>query len=205
VPVNDIACFSPRSLTRCVTLIATTLVVGACATVRSVSALRNVDFALDRVTAIRLAGMPLDGIRSVDDLSPATVAVVAAAALAGTVPLECDVIVQATNPATNPVAADVRRMDWMLVLDGEDTVGGRVTRRRTIPPGETVEIPVHVAVDLAEVIGRHAGTLLRVGVALAGGHTGPVDLGLRVTPIVDTPFGGLPAPAFTIPLEAAGR
>jgi hypothetical protein len=205
VPVNENACFRPRCATRCLTLITVTLVVAGCATVRRVSALRDVDFSLDRVTTIRLAGMPLDGIRSADELPPAAVAVVAAAALAGTVPLECDVIVQARNPASNPVAAEVLRMDWMLVLDRQDIVGGRVTRRRTIAPGESVEIPVHVAFDLAEVVGRHAGTLLRVAVALAEGRAGPVDLGLRIAPTVDTPLGGLPIPSFTIPLETARR
>ena len=59
-----------------------------CATLRGVSALREVDFEPDRVIGVRLAGMPLDGVRSAEDVSPAQVALVAAGALAGTVPLE---------------------------------------------------------------------------------------------------------------------
>jgi Late embryogenesis abundant protein len=115
------------------------------------------------------------------------------------------VIVRVSNPATNPVAAQILRMDWTLLLDGKDTVGGRLDRRYTIAPGQTVEVPVHVAVDLADVVGRHAGTLIRLGVALAEGRDGPVDLRLRVAPIVDTPLGGMRIPAFTIPLETAAR
>jgi hypothetical protein len=176
-----------------------------CATLRGVSALREVDFEPDRVIGVRLAGMPLDGVRSAEDVSPAQVALVAAGALAGTVPLECEVIVRASNPGTNPVAAQILRMDWMLLLGGKDTVGGRVDRRYTIRPGETVEIPVHVAVDLADVVGRHAGTLIRLGVAIAQGREGPVDLRLRLSPIVDTPLGGMRIPSFTVPLETTAR
>ena len=182
------------------------VLAAGCATLRGVSALREVDFQPERVTGIRLAGMPLDGVRSADDVSPAQVALVAAGALAGTVPLEVDVIVRASNPATNPVAAQILRMDWMLLLRGKDTVGGRVDRRYTIEPGETVEVPVHVAVDLADLVGRHARTLIRLGVALAQqGREGPVDLRLRLSPIVDTPLGGMRIPSFTIPLATTVR
>jgi len=201
----------PRCLTSSVTrglpfgLLALTALTSSCATIRGVSALREVDFEPDRVTGVRVAGMSLDGVRSMEDVSPEQVALVAAGALAGSVPLECQVIVRASNPATNPVTAQLLRMNWTLLLDGKDAVGGRVDRRYAIAPGQTVEVPVHVAFDLADVVGRHAATLLRLGIALAQGHEGPVDLRLRLAPIVDTPLGGMHIPAFTIPLETAGR
>lgn len=210
MPVNEDCSRDAKALSRCLTLraqrkppvlVAVIVLALGCATIRGVSALREVDFEPDRVTRVRLAGMPLDDVRSVEDVSPAQVALVAAGALAGSVPLECEVIVRASNPPTNPVTAEILRMDWMLLLDGKDTVGGRVDRRYAIAPGQTVEVPVRVAVDLADVVGRHAGTLLRLGVALAQGRDGPVDLRLRLAPTVDTPFGGMRIPAFTIPLE----
>jgi hypothetical protein len=178
---------------------------GGCATVRGVSALRDVDFEPDRVTAIRLAGIPVGEVRSADDLSPDLVAAVAAGALGGHVPLDCIVLVRATNPATNRVTARVLRMNWVLLVEGKETVGGVVDHALSIAPGQTVEVPVQVGVDLAEVAGRHAGTLLRLAVALAEGRQGPVDLAVRVAPIVDTPFGGMRVPSFTIPLDSVGR
>jgi hypothetical protein len=178
---------------------------GGCATVRGVSALRDVDFQPDRVTAIRLAGIPVGDVRSVDDLSPAIVAAVAAGALGGHLPLESIVLVRATNPATNPVTAKVLRMNWVLLVERKETVGGAVDRAFSIAPGQTVEVPVQVGVDLAEVAGRHANTLLRLVAALAEGREGPVDLAVRVSPIVETPFGGMRVPSITIPLESVGR
>ena len=189
----------------CVLILALTALAGGCATVRGVSALRDVDFEPDRVTAIRLAGFPVGEVQSVDDLSPALVTAVAAGALGGHVPLECVVVVRATNPATNPVTAKVLRMNWVLLVEGKETVGGAVDRALSIAPGQTVEVPVQVGVDLAEVAGRHAGTLLRLAVALAEGREGPVHLAVRVSPIVETPFGGMRVPSFTIPLDSIGR
>jgi hypothetical protein len=212
-PVNEDSSQRGKCMTRCSTptpgiglhVLAVLLVVSGCATVRGVAALREVDFQPDRVQGVRLAGIPLDGVRSPEDVSPDLLALVAAGALAGTVPLECQVIVRATNPASNPVTAQILRMDWMLLLSGRDAVGGRVDHRYAIAPGQTVEVPVHLAVDLADVVGRHADTLIRLGVALAQGRDGPVDLRLRLSPIVDTPLGGMRIPSFTIPLETASR
>lgn len=191
---------------RAATVLLALVTLGAgCGTIRGVSALREVDFEPTRVTGVRLAGMPLDDVESVEDLSPAELAAVAAGTLAGTAPLEFDVLVRASNPATNPVAAQVLRMDWMLLLEGKDAVGGTVDRRYTIAPGQAVDVPVHVAVDLADLVGRHAGTLLRLGMALAEGGDTPVDLSLRVAPTVDTPLGGMRIPSITIPLDSVAR
>src|SRR5262245_52571699 len=95
-------CSTPtRAFARCI-LGMLGIVASGCATMRGVAALRDVNFEPERVTNVRLAGMPLDHVRSVEDVSPADVALVAAGALAGSVPLECKVIVRASNPATNP-------------------------------------------------------------------------------------------------------
>lgn len=188
-----------------VLLTALAVLTGACATMRGVSALRDVDFEPSRVVGIRLGGIPIDNVTSVEELSPMLVATVAAGALAGQVPLECTVMVRATNPATNPVPAEVLRMNWMLLVERKDAVGGTVDRRVSIAPGQTVEVPVRVAVNLADVVGRHAGTLLRLAVALAEGRDGPVDLAVRISPIVDTPLGGMHVPSITIPLDSIGR
>jgi hypothetical protein len=42
-----------------------------CSTLRGVDALRQVDFALDRVTDVRLGGLVVRDVRSVDDLDTA--------------------------------------------------------------------------------------------------------------------------------------
>jgi hypothetical protein len=180
--------------------------LAGCGTVRGVAALRDVDFELDRVSGVRIGGVPLDDAEGAGRLPPALASEVAAGVLSGHLPLECDVLVRATNPPVNSVTAELVRMDWTLLLDGRETVGGQVLHPYTIPPGASVEVPVHVQVDLLRVLGRQLPTLLRLAEALAGDGKSPIDVRLRVVPILDTPLGPMRFPhPVTIPLDRIGR
>jgi hypothetical protein len=188
-----------------VALVATTMGAG-CGTMRGINALRDVDFEVDRVNDVRVAGMRVGGPHGAAEVDPAETAMLAAAALSGHLPLECEVVVRATNPPSNPVTAELVRMDWTLLLDGRKTVGGRVARPYTIPPGESADVPVHVAVDLFQMLGREMPTLLRLAAALAGDGRSPVDARLQLNPYLETPLGAMRFPhAITVPLESVGR
>ena len=45
-------------------VVGVSIVLPGCSTMRGVDALRHVDFELERVTGMRVAGMPIDGVRS---------------------------------------------------------------------------------------------------------------------------------------------
>ena len=178
-----------------------------CGTMRAVDALRHVDFELDRVTGVRVAGMPIDDVRSPDDLTTTQGARLAAAVLTGDLPVDCDVIVRATNPASNPVAADLLRMDWTLLLDGRKATSGVLDRRYTIAPGQAVDIPVHVALNLGDLLRHHGPNLMRLALALAGESSSPVEVSLRVVPLIDTPLGTMrfPAPITIVRRTVGGK
>ena len=169
-------------------------VVAGCSTLRGVEALREVDFALDRVTDVRLAGVAMRDVRSVDDLDTAQGAQLAAAALMGDLPLDCTVVLRASNPPSNAVTAELMRMDWALLLDGRKAAAGRMDRRYSIAPGETQDIAVPVAVNLSDLLRHHGPRLLRLALALAGEGSSPVDVTLRVVPLIDTPLGTMRSP-----------
>jgi hypothetical protein len=165
-----------------------------CSTLRGVEALREVDFRLDRVADVRLAGVAVRDVHSVDDLDTAQGAQFAAAALMGDLPLDCIVVLRATNPPSNAVTAELMRMDWTLLLDGRKAAAGRMDRRYSIAPGETQDIAVPVAVNLGDLLRHHGPRLLRLALALAGEGSSPVDVTLRVVPLIDTPLGTMRSP-----------
>ena len=169
-------------------------VVAGCSTLRGVEALREVDFALDRVTDVRLAGVAMRDVRSVDDLDTAQGAQLAAAALMGDLPLDCTVVLRASNPPSNAVTAELMRRDWALLLDNRKAAAGRMDRRYSIAPGETQDIAVPVAVNLGDLLRHHGPRLLRLALALAGEGSSPVDVTLRVVPLIDTPLGTMRSP-----------
>lgn len=192
-------------MTRGAWVLVATLAVGACGTLRGVHALRDVDATLDRVVDVRLGGVRLGDVESPRALSPLDVAGLTAGTLAGRLPLACTAIVRIENPATKRVTAELLRTRWTLRVGDRDVAGGAVDRRYSIAPGQAVEVPLRVAVDLADVLERDTGTLLRLALALAGDGRSPVDVQLRLVPILDTPLGGVPTPAITVPLLRAGR
>ena len=165
-----------------------------CSTLRGVEALRQVDFTLDRVADVHVAGVAVRDVHSVDELDTAQGAQLAAAALMGDLPLDCTVVLRATNPPTNAVTAELLRMDWTLLLDGRKAAAGRMDRRYSIAPGETQDIAVPVAVNLGDLLRHHGPRLLRLALALAGEGSSPVDVTLRVVPLIDTPLGTMRSP-----------
>jgi hypothetical protein len=165
-----------------------------CSTLRGVEALREVDFTLDRVADVRLGGVAVRDVHSVDDLDTAQGAQLAAAALMGDLPLDCTVVLRASNPPSNAVTAELMRMDWSLLLDGRKVAAGRMDRRYSIAPGETQDIAVPVAVNLGDLLHHHGSRLLRLALALAGEGSSPVDVTLRVVPLIDTPLGTMRSP-----------
>jgi hypothetical protein len=165
-----------------------------CSTLRGVEALRQVDFTLDRVADVHVAGVAVRDVHSVDELDTAQGAQLAAAALMGDLPLDCTVVLRATNPPSNAVTAELMRMDWTLLLDGRKAAAGRMDRRYSIAPGETQDIAVPVAVDLGDLLRHHGPRLLRLALALAGEGSSPVDVTLRVVPLIDTPLGTMRSP-----------
>jgi len=192
--VHSIRNIERRASARLGAALALASVVAGCSTLRGVEALREVDFALDRVTDVRLAGVAVRDVRSVDDLDTAQGAQLAAAALMGDLPLDCTVVLRASNPPSNAVTAELMRMDWTLLLDGRKAAAGRMDRRYSIAPGETQDIAVPVAVNLGDLLRHHGPKLLRLALALAGEGSSPVDVTLRVVPLIDTPLGTMRSP-----------
>ena len=123
---------------------AITLALAACATMRGLSALRQVDFEVDRVATVRLAGVPLDRIRSVSDVNVLDAARIAAAVARRQVPLSFDLHVLGRNPAANQATARLVRLQWVLDLNGRETVSGTLDTVYTFAPGEVTDVRVPI-------------------------------------------------------------
>jgi hypothetical protein len=183
-----------------------TLTCGSCQTIREFTALERVDFALDRVENVRVAGVRLDGLRSFADVRPADVARVGLAVAAGELPLELDLVVQATNPADNPSQARLVRMAWTLLLEERETVSGELARDIVLPAGATTEIPLGMSLDLVEFFDGSARDLIELALSLTDRGGSPKTVALRATPVIETPLGPIqyPRPITIVRREVGG-
>lgn len=171
-------------------LIVTLALAAACATTRQFLALRRVNFDIDNVARVLVAGVPVERVRSYNDLNAMDIARLAAAATRGEIPLEFDLLVGGENPAENGTTARLLRMTWTLLLNGTETISGAIDTAYTFTPGSRTVMRVPIRLDLVRFFrssGRDAFELA-CGLANLGGCR-PTEVQVRAVPTVDTPLG----------------
>ena len=179
---------------------------GALLVPAGVAALRNVDFALNGVDALRLAGVDLSNVRSYSDISVGDGLRLVQAVSARELPLELRLDVEGTNPAENSVTARMVEMDWTLLLEGRETVTGGIEREVVLPPGQPTAIPLTVSVNLIEFFEGNARDLFELALSLAGQGGESKEVALRILPTVSTPLGPIryPNPVTIVNREIGG-
>lgn len=171
------------------------LVVGGCATLQQIVALRQVNFTIAGVGEGRLLGIDLAGLQSAADIGAQDLARVAGAVANGNLPLEFVVNIRAENPAENSTAAEMIRLQWTLLLDDRETIDGVIEDRVLLAPGDPTIIPVAVRLDLMEFFAGTAPELVGLALRFAGAESDAAEVKLRAVPTVDTPFGLIDYPA----------
>jgi hypothetical protein len=182
------------------------LALAGCATLQQLAALREVDFAIDRVADVRLAGIDLSRVRSYSDLSAADAGRLTLAVSQRELPMSFDVVVRALNPEDNSVDARLVRMEWTLLLQERETLSGTFADETVLPRGEPVDLPIGVSLDLIDFFQGSARDLLDLALDIAGQGGEPTEVTLRAVPTVDTALGPIRYPdPITIVSREVGR
>jgi hypothetical protein len=183
---------APRGVRRAAAGLA--LALAACATARGILALRHVEFEVDRVAAVRLAGVSLEHIRRAEDVRVLDAARLAAAVARQQVPLDFDVHVLGRNPEANPTTARLVRLQWILDLNGRETVSGVVDSAYVFVPGGVTDVRVPVHLDLWQFFQGNAADALDLALGLAGVGARRTEVVLRAVPTIATPLGPITYP-----------
>ncbi len=173
-------------------LVASTL--SSCQTLREVAALREVAFAIDRVASAQLAGVDINRIRTYQDLSPTDILRLTRAVTNQELPLSFTLHLDAENPPENSVQARLVEMDWTLFLDDRETVSGIFNQNLVLPPGEAVDIPIRIELDLVNFFGDNARDLIDLALAIGGQGGEAKRVMLQATPTIDTAIGPIRYP-----------
>lgn len=174
--------------------LAAILALSGCATLQQLVALRDVDFAVDRVTDVRLAGVDLSSVRSYRDLGVADVGRLTLAVSQGDLPMDFRLHLTATNPADNSADARLVRMDWTLLLQDRETISGVFADETLLPRGRPTDVPISMSLDLIDFFEGSAQDLVELALSLAGQGGSPKEVALRATPSVDTSLGPITYP-----------
>lgn len=170
------------------------LFFGGCATLQQIAALQQVDFALDRVDQVRLAGVDLDRVRSYSDLSVTDIARLTIALSEDRLPLALNLLVEGENPPDNEVDARLVQFEWTLRLEGRETVSGVFDREVVFRPGEPTTFPVRIELDLLEFFEGNARDLAELALSLSGEGGAPKNVALEAIPTIQTAIGPIRYP-----------
>jgi hypothetical protein len=185
-------------------LLSVCVLTAGCATLAAVAALRAVEFALERVTGGRLAGVDLDRYRAGGSLNPLDAGRVAVALGRGSLPLSFTLHVGAENPADNPPARLVG-LDWTLFVEGRETISGVFNDERTLASGARTDLPITMELDLVQFFGTNSRDLANLALNLAGAGGDPAMLRLEAQPSINTEFGPIRYPGRITIQHEVGR
>jgi hypothetical protein len=177
-----------------------------CATLQQIAALRDVDFEVDRLSDVRLAGVDIARVTSFSQLSAADVARLASAVSQRTLPMEFRLHLTATNPADNTVDARLVRMDWTLLLQDRETLSGVFADETLLRRGVATDVPIGISLDLTDFFQGSAQDLFNLARSLANPGGPPTQVTLRATPTVDTAIGPIryPGPITIVSRDVGG-
>jgi len=167
------------------------LFLSSCATLQQAMELSSVKFTFDRVSSVKVAGIDLMNLHSIDQLNMFQVARATLAVSRENLPLDLTVHVKTENPLVNQVAATLVSMDWTLMLDGRETISGTLNDRISIPAGEAQTIPLRLSLNMFKFFNeKNAVDLLDLALAFAGSKDSiPQGVALKIRPTINTPLG----------------
>lgn len=170
------------------------LLLAGCATLGQLTALQDVDFSIEELSEVRVAGVDVTRVQSISDLSFSEGAALAGAVQRGDLPLQVELTILARNPEENLADARLVRMDWTLLLEGRETVSGVFADEIILPRGEPTTFPVLAELNLVEFFEGNAADLVEMVASLAGVGGEAKEIELRASPVVQTALGPISYP-----------
>jgi hypothetical protein len=172
--------------------------LNSCATLSALANLSRIQFMLQNVQSVTVAGINVANKHSVSDFSVMDGINLMQAFTSGRFPMTFTLNVAAKNPnAPNTAynAIQVTDFPWHLLLDGKETISGNIGAPLSVPNGGTTEImPLQVTVDLKQFFQNNSyNDMLNLALALSG-QGGSSHVQLKATPSMATPLGSLRYP-----------
>jgi len=151
--------------------------------VMQMNAFARCQFRLVSVERPALAGIRIDGKKSARDFGLRDGLKFAAATAGKTLPLEFALNIEVKNPNQDP--AGMNRLEWILLIDGNEITRGQLDRRVDIPGGGTAPMQLDIRVDLRQVLsGQSLDAMLNLAFNVAGEGTHPTRITLKAKPSI---------------------
>jgi hypothetical protein len=146
--------------------------------------LAKCDFRLKTVENTSLAGVNIQRIQHLSDVSLMDAAKITKAYAGSSFPLTFILNVEARNP--NAGTASMQKLDWILLIDDIEMANGTNTQPVSIPGNQgTAIIPLQISTDLKKSLsGKSGDAILNFGFNLAGAGNTPSRITLKAKPTI---------------------
>ncbi len=168
-----------------ITVMVAVLSMPGCSMLEEMVSFSRCEFRLGSAEDITLAGINVQQVSSLSELSLADAARITGALASGTLPLSLTLNVDIKNP--NQARASLNRLDWIMLIDDEQIAEGTTNQRIEIPPNDGIStLPLFIEADLKSALsGKTGNALLNFGLNLAGAGNQPTRITLRAKPYVE--------------------
>jgi hypothetical protein len=174
--------------------------IGCSGIMDAITNVQRLQFRLDKVTGMKLSGVPLSNIASLSNISVLDAANLLANFTQGRLPVEFTLNVLAKNPndgtgGTKNTAAVIKNLAWRLFIDNNETINGNVRDVSVPGVGQSTNIPIGMSFDLLKFF-KDAGyeNVVNLALALGGKNGSSSRITLKVKPTVETVFGPITYP-----------
>jgi hypothetical protein len=168
-------------------LLTTTLFLSGCGVVDQATKaynLVNCDFRIQSVEDITLAGINVQYISNIRELSWSDAAKLMKAVASPTFPLSFQLNFEVKNP--NPSPAGMNQLEYIVFIDDIQMASGSLNQPFTIPPNNgTAIVPMQISADLKQVLqGKSLESVVNFGLNLSGAGNKPTRFMVKLKPSV---------------------
>jgi hypothetical protein len=157
-------------------------------------------FRIAAVDDVRLAGVDVRDVRRPSDIGVADVARIVATTVAGTLPFDLALTIEATN--RGDVDGRMRQFDWKLRLDDVEVAEGASTTDIRLPVGDVATFPLTVSTDVRDLVkGQSREAIVDVAAGIVDPERRPPRISLMIRPTFEIFGRPVRAPGYvTVPL-----
>ena len=172
-----------------------------CSVYQTIANLSRLRFKIDSTKNLKLAGVSLEGKKSISDFSSLETLKLSAAFIRNSLPLTLTINVDAKNPNDGTggyprTNATIVSFPWKLFIDNKQTITGDIGSEVSVPgTGEVATIPLQVSVDLVQFFkDKGYNGIINLALSLSGQGTSPSKITLYAQPTVNTGLGNIKYP-----------
>jgi len=167
----------------------------SCKQLQEMAAFSKCEFRLNTIENIHLAGVDVQKVQSINDLSILDAGKLMAAVTQNNFPLKFNLNVDVKNP--NTTKASLNRLDWILLIDEIEMLNGTSQKKIEVAPNSIANYPMSFDMNLRDILTQKTGnSLINFALNLADMGNKPTRLTLKAKPYVNIGQFQVPYPNY---------